>query len=209
VLAALALVETPAPQAGCYHGRQVDGARFWRLTFDSNGAEQLEDYPRHLALTYSIEELLALVAHAPAGVASSARDRWSPESRPLRLEWQPAAAAASARDHGSAVLGRVAASPRELGRRVPGANARGVNSVVATGAGRGARFGCRSTPTPSACRSSRRRVPRARASAHPAFAAVGAGFYAIIAEATAAMMRSERGFEPEMRSVARCRELAP
>ena len=233
VLAALALVETPAPQAGCHHRRHVDGARFWRLTFDSNGAEQLEVYQRHLAPTCRIEEFPALVAPAPAGVASSARDHWSPESRPQRPEWRarcgrlirarsrqrgrlaeeclgdPAAAASSARDRGSAVLERVAASPRELGWRVTGANARGVNSVLATGAGRGARFGCRPAPPSSACRSSRRRVPRARASAPPAFAAVGAGFYATIAEATAAMMRPERGFEPEMRSVARYRELAP
>ncbi|MCX6950607.1 MAG: FGGY-family carbohydrate kinase, partial [Verrucomicrobia bacterium] len=119
VLAALSLVDTPSAQAGCYHGRHVDGARFWRLAFDPNGAGQLEDYQRKAAPDQTIEHLLLLAAEVAPGVA-----------------WKTGLPAG----HGAAVRGvleRVAATHRELVHRVLGAGsgAKEVRSVVATGGG--------------------------------------------------------------------------
>ena len=67
VLAAMTLVPMPEPRAGCYHGPHFDGVRFFRLTFDPDGAGQLEDYQRRFAAGSTLEELLTHAAAAPAG----------------------------------------------------------------------------------------------------------------------------------------------
>ena len=51
--------------------------------------------------------------------------------------------------------------------------------------------------------------PAAAATYRRSVCSGGCEFYATIAEATGAMVPPEREFEPEMRSVAWCRELAP
>jgi sugar (pentulose or hexulose) kinase len=192
VLAALALVDSPAPRPRCYHGCHVDGARFWRLAFDPNGAGQLEAYQRARAPGFSIEELLARAANAPAGIA------WRGE----------------ASDHGTAVrslLERVAATHRNLVRSVaiaePGAPA--VRSVVATGGGARSPLWLQITAdvlgvpvvTP-AC------TERACLGA-AAFAAVAAKWYETIAVATLAMVRPDRVFEPDRGNVALYRDVVP
>ena len=192
VLAALALIDAPTPRAGCYHGCHVDGARFWRLAFDANGAGQLEEYQRNHAPGFSIEELLARAANAPAGIA-----------------WR-----GDASDHGGAVrviLERVAATHRRLVRSVATAevDSPAVRSVVATGGGARSPLWLQITAdilgvpvvTP-AC------TERACLGA-AAFAAVAAKCYDTIPEATQAMVRPDRLFEPDRANVEFYRELVP
>jgi xylulokinase len=187
VLAALALVDSPTPQAGCYHGRHVDGTRCWRLSFDPNGAGQLEDYQRKFTPAHTIEELLARAAKAPAGVA-----------------WRGVAI-----DQGGAVraiLERVAATHRDLVRTVAGAGAE-VRSVVATGGGARSplwlQINADMLGVPVVTPACAERACLGAA----AFAAVAAGFYASIPEATGVMVRPERVFEPDPIGVALYREL--
>ena len=192
VLAALVLVDAPTPRAGCYHGGHVDGARFWRLAFDANGAGQLEEYQRSHAPGFSIEELLARAASAPAGIG------WRGE----------------AFDHDRAVrriLERVAATHRGLLRKVAagGVGSPAVRSVVATGGGARSPLWLQITAdilgvpvvTP-AC------TERACLGA-AAFAAVAAKWYETITAATQTMVRPDRVFEPDRGNVALYRELVP
>jgi sugar (pentulose or hexulose) kinase len=58
VLAALVLVDRPDPVAQCYHGPHTDGRRFYRLSFDANGAGQLDDYRAQHAPERTVAELL-------------------------------------------------------------------------------------------------------------------------------------------------------
>ncbi len=192
VLAALVLVDTPTPQAGCYHGRHVDGARFWRLAFDANGAGQLEDYQRQSAPNLSIEELLALAARAPAGTA-----------------W-PCETATDAGVAVRAILEGVAASHRDLLQRVAAGarDGREVRRVIATGGGARSPLWLQIDAdmlglpiVTSVC------LERACLGA-AAFAAVAARIYRTVAEATQAMVRPDRVFEPDPKRVALYRELA-
>jgi len=192
VLAALALVDEPEAQPQCFHGCHTDGVRFWRLAFDPNGAGQLEDYQRRFAPERSIEELIALAAHASAGAA-----------------WKPGAAS----DQGAAVravLERVAATHQALVCRVTddGTGARLPRSVVATGGGARSPLWLQITADMlglpvvlPAC------VERACLGA-AAFAAVAAGCHATISDATDAMVRLERVFEASPSATALYRDLA-
>ena len=187
VLAALALVGAPMPQAGCYHGRHVDGARCWRLAFDPNGAGQLEDYQRRFAPQHTIEELLALAAQAPAGVA-----------------WRRGTS-----DHGTAVravLERVAAAHRDLVRCVTG-DGPAARRIVATGGGARSplwlQIGADMLGVPvitPAC-------PERACLGAAMFAAVAAGVHSSLATAAVAMVHADREFEPDPRRVALYREL--
>ncbi len=192
VLAALALVDAPVPQAECYHGEHVDGGRFWRLAFDQNGAGQLEDFQRQHAPGRSIEELLQLAARAPAGVG------WRGE---------PA-------DHGAAVRGileRVAATHRALVRQVVGTNENraAVRSVVATGGGARSplwlQINADMLGVPVVTPACAERACLGAA----AFAAVAAGCHVDIPTATAAMIRPDRVYEPTAAGVAVYRDVAP
>jgi xylulokinase len=193
VLAALALVDAPTPQNGCYHGRHVDGARFWRLAFDANGAGQLEDYQRQSAAKHSIEELLAMAAQAPAGVA-----------------WQHAAS----RDHGSAVraiLERIAATHRNLVRSVSGTgnNAGTVRQVVATGGGARSPLWLQINADMLGVPVVTPACPERACLGAAAFAAVAAGLYPSLPDATSVMVRPERVYEPDLETTSLYRELVP
>jgi xylulokinase len=189
VLAALALVDFPEPQAGCYHGRHTDGARFWRLAFDPNGAGQLEEYQRRYASERSFEELLQQAASAPAGVA-----------------WKNS----GARDHGSAVraiMERIAASHRVLVSSVAGPSAK-VRSVVATGGGARSPLWLQITANMLGLPVVTPACPERACLGAAAFAAVAAGRHATVPDATRAMVRPERVFEPEPAIATLYRELA-
>lgn len=189
VLAALALVDTMTPQSGCYHGRHCDGLRFWRLAFDANGAGQLEDYQRRAAPDHTIEELLALAARAPEGIA-----------------WRGAAT-----DHGGAVraiLERVSATHRDLVKTVVGPASGVIRSVVATGGGARSPLWLQINANLLGVPVVTPACPERACLGAAAFAAVAAGMYPGIAEATAVMVQPQRVFEPEPGAVARYREMA-
>ena len=188
VLAALALADRMTPEEGCYHGRHTDGRRYWRLAFDANGAGQLEDYQREHAPKQSIEELLALAARAPRGAYRRASDE------------TPGGAV-------RAILERVALRHRDLARNVTRGGA-APRRIVATGGGaRSALWlqieaDCLGVPVvTSAC------AERACLGA-AAFAAVAAGRYESVVEATGAMVRLGQEFEPDADAVAIFRETA-
>ncbi len=188
VLAALALAERMTPEAGCYHGRHTDGRRYWRLAFDPNGAGQLEDFQRERAPGCTIEELLAEAGAAARGAC-------------FRTEAATRGAAVRA------ILERVALCHRELVRTV----ARGGTAprrIVATGGGARSALWLQieadvmGVPmVTSAC------AERACLGA-AAFAAVAAGRYGSIAEATGSMVRAGQGFEPDPAAVAFFRDRA-
>ena len=66
VVAALALVDEITPASGCIHGPHTDGRHYYRLAFDANGAGQLEEYQRRCAPDLAIEELLRLAEQSAA-----------------------------------------------------------------------------------------------------------------------------------------------
>jgi hypothetical protein len=112
VLAALVLVDEIKPEAGCIHGPDGDGRRFYRLTFDPQGAGQVEDYRRTHAPGFTIEQLLDQAERASV----------SPES-PIPV-------------HGAAMLEllqRIAHTQKRLLAQVAGP--RPVQRVTATGGG--------------------------------------------------------------------------
>ncbi len=181
VLAALTLVDAPEPMAGCFHGRHVDGTRFWRLAFDPNGAGQLEDYQRRFAPQHTIEELLALAARAPVGVAWRGRAT------------DPGAAT-------RAVLERVAAAHRELVRIVTAGGA-ATRRVVATGGGARSPLWLQidadmlGVPVVTPACAERACLGAA------VFAAVAAGDYPTIPAAAEGMIHEDRVFEPDPQAV--------
>ena len=189
VLAALALVNEMTPQPGCYHGRHIDGERFWRLSFDPNGAGQLEDYQRRAAPQTSIEELLVQAARAPLGIAW--RNRASNHGEAVR-----------------AILERVAATHRDLVRSVVGNSTTPVRSVVATGGGARSPLWLQINADLLGVPVVTPAVPERACLGAAAFAAVAAGIYPTIPDATGAMVRPDRVFEPEPGAVERYRELA-
>lgn len=105
VLAALVLVDRIEPAPGTIHGPHVDGARYYRLAFDPDGAGQVEAYQRQHAPGLTVEELLRQAAESPQGHGAAVR----------------------------ALLGKIAASQRDLLSRVAGGSA--VRRVTATGGG--------------------------------------------------------------------------
>lgn len=58
VLAALALVDEIAAEPGCIHGGHVGERRFYRLTYEPNGAGQIETYQRTHAPERTVGQLL-------------------------------------------------------------------------------------------------------------------------------------------------------
>ncbi|MBM3851654.1 MAG: hypothetical protein FJ399_00700, partial [Verrucomicrobia bacterium] len=181
VLAALSLVARPTPAAGCYHGPHVDGERFYRLAFDPNGAGQLEDYQRRLAPELSLEQLLEQAQAAQAG-GVAAIDGASPSG---------------VGDHGAAVgtlLEQVALRHRALVRRVAGEAA--VPRVIATGGGARSPLWLQIYADVLNATVVRPASPERACLGAAAFAAVAAGYFSSIAEATAAMVRPDREFEP-------------
>lgn len=191
VLAALVLVDTPTPQAECYHGCHVDGSRFWRLSFDPDGAGQLEDYQRAFAPQRSVETLLALAARVPAGAA------WHDSPN---------------RDDGTAVravLERVAAAHARLVARVVAGTpmAGNVSRVLATGGGARSPLWLQINADMLGVPVVTPACPERACLGAAAFAAVAAGGYRTLEEATAAMVRPDRVFEPDAALHARYQEL--
>jgi sugar (pentulose or hexulose) kinase len=192
VLAALAIVDRVAPAAGCYHGPHVDGARFYRLAFDPNGAGQLEDYQRREVPDRSIEELLALAAQAPIG-------RREPEAA-ARERSEPAPGGAV-----RAILERVAVTHRSLVRQAAGGRA--IGRVIATGGGARSPLWLQIDADVLEAAVVRPASPERACLGAAAFAAVAAGRYASLADAVAAMVHPDCVFEPIPANVNRYREL--
>jgi sugar (pentulose or hexulose) kinase len=194
VLAALVVVDRAAPVVGCYHGPHVDGARYFRLAFDPNGAGQLDDYQRMHAPAHSIEQLLALAARLPADT-------------PGRTKAKPDRDDAA---HGTAVrtiLENTAATQRSLMRRVTGGQA--VDRVVATGGGARSplwlQINADMLGVPVVTPACAERACLGAA----AFAAVAAGYHPNVAHATATMVHPDKVYEPNPSQVARYRQRFP
>lgn len=112
VLAALVLVDQVVPAPGCIHGPHFDDRRLYRLTFDANGARQLEDYQRQQAPDLDIPALLDQAEQAYGGGRGVA----SP--------------------HGAAVLAVLLRIAQAQKRLVDQVNAQGaVRRITATGGG--------------------------------------------------------------------------
>jgi len=120
VLAALTLTDRVVPQPRTFHGPHFEGTGFFRLTFDTKGAGQLDEYQRTYAPGRSIEELVA----AAGAVSAGSRSVGQPRRKALLQE------------HGVFVrnlLEEIASTHRTLVHRLvgPGGNHR----IVATGGG--------------------------------------------------------------------------
>lgn len=173
VLAALVLADAIEPLAECYHGPHVDGRRFYRLTFDPNGAGQLEEYQRQHAPGESIETLLDRAARA-------GRNRNAVHDE---TGW-------SVRE----ILERVSTTHQRLVHQVLAGKK--VQTIVATGGG--AR-----SPLWLQINADRLGVPvvtptcleRACLGA-AAFGAVAAGLYPNLSDASSAMVHAGRIYEP-------------
>jgi sugar (pentulose or hexulose) kinase len=84
VLAALMLTDRVNPEPGCIHGPHLDARRYYRLTFDANGAGQLEAFQRRHAPELSIEELVRLAEGAASGPGADAHELGSAVNDLLR-----------------------------------------------------------------------------------------------------------------------------
>lgn len=188
VLAALALVDTPTLQAGCYHGRHTDGSRCWRLAFDARGAGQLEDYQKRFAPKWTIEELLARAAQAPAGSG-----------------WETPGVG----EHGAAVraiLERVAATHAGLVHTV--ATGRGpIRNVAATGGGARSALWLQITADLLGLAVITPACTECACLGAAMFAANAAGMQASIVEAAQAMVHAGQIFEPDATRATLYREL--
>lgn len=190
VLAAVALTDQIAPRPGSYFGPHGSGAPYYCLRFDPLGAGQLEDYQRNHLPGGTIEDLLTLAQAVDVGL--------SPQMGPEPTK------------HGSAdgravraVLEKIAFQHLQLVREVNGS--RGISRIAATGGGARSEFWLQikadvfgvpvvATPPESACRGA------------AILAAVRAGVFAEIPEATRAMVRQTRVFEPDQKRTALYRE---
>jgi xylulokinase len=190
VLAALVLVDRPVVAEACFHGLHVDGQRLWRLAFDQNGAGQLEDFQRARAPEKTIEQLLAQAAQAPVGAA------WIQQRDSDEFAVR-------------AILERVAAKHHELLSYVTSGREGSfgkVSRVVATGGGARSPLWLQITAdilnlpiaTPKC-------VERACLGA-ACFAAAAAGVYPTLHDASAAMIRPDRVYEPDAAAVQRYAE---
>jgi xylulokinase len=188
VLAALTLVTAPLPSSGCYHGRHVDGERFWRLAFDPNGAGQLEAYQQRHAPELTVEDLLARAAAAPVGAG------WRGGPGP---------------DHGTAtraILERVAATHAQLVTAVT-IDSGAPQRVVATGGGARSPLWLQidadilGVPVVTPACAERACLGAAM------FAAVAAGRHPTLPAAALAMVHPDREYMPIGANVALYREL--
>ncbi len=187
VLAALALVDNTQPTPDCYHGLHVDGTRYYRLSFDPNGAGQLENYQKQYAPKRSIEELLEFAAKIP------------PRTQPVN----PPSINATDAEHGIAVrnlLEKISYTHRTLVEKVAGVGK--VRKIVATGGGARSPLWLQIKAdilgVPMVTPACQERACLGAA----AFAAVAAGRHATIPAALQAMVHPDRTFEPDEKRVA-------
>lgn len=186
VLAAIALVDQIVPQPGSFHGPHVASPAYYRLRFDSAGAQQLEEYRRQHLPGQRIEELLALAERIPPATVVS------PGTVSNR---------ASAEIHGIAVralLEKIAAKHRELVQEVCGAG--GVRRVAVTGGGARSALWLQikadmlgtpvfAGPSEAACLGA------------AMLASVAAGWHASIADVCEAMVHPVRDYAPDQKTV--------
>jgi xylulokinase len=172
VLAALMLVNDPIPAAECYHAPHLDGGRYIRLAFDAAGAGQLERYRDAQAPEHSVAELIRM-AVAP-DLIGGADQRHARDVRVL--------------------LDQMVATHRRLIERIwAGRNIRGL--VATGGATRSAdwlQYVATALGVPIRVTGCAERACLGAA----LFAAVAAGWYRDVGEASRAMARTERMFEP-------------
>ena len=184
VLAATTRVPEVLALPGCYHGPDFREG-FYRLAFDPKGAGQLEEYQRQYAPDLSLEQLVALAAEAPA--AQTRATLGPPTSREA---------------HGRQMrylLEKIAAAQRTLVRHaVAGAP---VQRVVATGGGARSELWLQIKAdmlgVPVTAPASPERACLGAAMA----AAVAAGIYRDLDEASAAMVQPGRTYEPNAAAV--------
>ncbi len=185
VLAAVALVDEIEPRRGSFHGPHVMGDRYYRLRFDSAGAQQLEDYRRRHLPDSRIEDLLALAEKIPPGATAAAGTN---ANRSL--------------DHASAVralLESMAAAHRKLVHDLSGAD--GARRVVVSGGGARSALWLQ-------IQADMLGLPMVASAGEAAclgaamFAAVAAGTYGRVADASEAMVHPFRVYEPDAETVA-------
>lgn len=192
VLAALQLVDRIEPMAGCFHGPHLAG-RFFRLAFDSAGANQLEDYQRRSAPHLSLGRLSELAASVPPGLAPEAVAADEPDRR-----------------HGAAVrrlMEGISATHRGLLQRLQ--EAPPLRRVIATGGGARSDtwLQINADMLDATVIVTRCNEPACLGAA--AFAAAAAGMHASLPAALRAMVHPDRRFEPEPAVVATYRRARP
>jgi sugar (pentulose or hexulose) kinase len=175
VLAALMLTDRVTPEHGCIHGPHFAGKGFYRLTFDANGAGQLEAFQRSRAPELSIEELL--------------RRAESAVEEPV----------ATSHDLGAAVndiLRGICRSHRGLLKQV--AHTHAVRKVTATGGGARSPYWLQLTANTLGVPVVAVASPERACLGAAMFAATAAGLWPDIDTAAANMVRASREFVPHV-----------
>ena len=173
VLAALVLVDEINPEVGCIHGPDGDGRRFYRLTFDPQGAGQVEDYRRTHAPGFTIEQLLDQAERASVSSES-----------PIPV-------------HGAAMLEllqRIAHTQKRLLAQVAGP--RSVQRVTATGGGARSPFWLQLTADTIGVPLVAVASPERACLGAALWAAVAAGVWPNLATASGRMVKAPRVFSP-------------
>lgn len=187
VLAAITQVQAVEPQPDCYHGPDFDGAGFFRLAFDPNGAGQLEDYQRRFAPSLSLEDLIALAATAPAGQPVGAGVK------------NPGFTPGEHGRHMLYLLEKIAAAQRALVQRV----ARGttVRQIVATGGGARSALWLQIKADMLGVPVATPASPERACLGAAMVASVAAGIHRDVVEASAAMVQPGRSYLPNPANV--------
>ncbi len=179
VLAALVLVDEVAPAPGCIHGTHTDGQQYYRLAFDANGAGQLEDYQRRFAPDLDIEELLRLA------------EKFESDSR------QQSGLIRTSAKHGTAVhnlLEKIAHTQKSLIARVAGSAP--VRQVTASGGGARSPFWLQITADVVGLPLRAVATPERACLGAAMLAAVAAGVWPDICEATRRMIAPPNEYFP-------------
>ena len=185
VLAALKLVDRVEPLAGCFHGPHL-ADRFFRLAFDSAGANQLEDYQRQSAPQLSLARLSDLAARVPPGLAPEAVAADDPDRR-----------------HGAEVrrlMERISATHRVLLHRVQ--EAPPLRRIIATGGGARSDTWLQINADMLEATVIVTRCNEPACLGAAAFAAAAAGVHPSLRASLRAMVHPEHHFEPQPAAVA-------
>lgn len=182
VLAALCVVDAVEPMPRCYHGPHTDGARYYRLAYNPAGTGRLDRLHRESAPDRTIEDLVAEAGR----LAPGCRRAVSPWSRASDSSDVPRAARLLMDEmaHAHRILLDTVSGGRRLSRiSATGGGARSAGWLALTADVLGVPIVTSSCPE-RACLGA------------AAFAAVAAGIYQSIGQATAAMVRPGREFAP-------------
>lgn len=175
VLAALVLTDRVTPEPGCIHGPHFAERSFYRLTFDPNGAGQLEEFQRHRAPNMAIEDLLRQAERAGL----------EPDSGSNEL-------AAGVKD----ILRGIALSHRRLLKQV--ATTHKVRKVTATGGGARSPYWLQLTANTLGVPVIAVDSPERACLGAAIFAAAAAGLWPDIDTAVENMVRPSREFVPHV-----------